>query len=129
MKNLVYSLQRLAITFLVLTAVSLMGHCSTTGLPKEGSESIQEYIPHIAYLVASPIEGQVFGDGYTNIRFRPYKAPMLFDESILFCGDVSDKFKGKFGLLAITYDSVGHQKYRGIACHDLLSVSEVIDPD
>jgi hypothetical protein len=81
-----------------------------------------------SYLVALPIGGEILDGKFTNIRFSPYGAPILFDYSLLFCGDVSDKFTGKQGVLAITYETRAHAMYRGVACRELLGVFEVKPP-
>jgi hypothetical protein len=86
----------------------------------------QIYENHNAYLFAVPIAGSVM-DGATSIRFQPYNTMSLYEESVLFCGDVTEKFENKEGPMVITYDRVAHRKFRGIACHDLVSVFEVHD--
>jgi hypothetical protein len=78
------------------------------------------------YLFAVPIDAQRL-DGVMVIRFQPYNTMELYDESVLFCGDVSNFFLGKSGPMVITYDRVGHRLFRGLACHDIVSVFEVHD--
>jgi hypothetical protein len=85
----------------------------------------QTYENHYSYLIGLPRDGQVLDGKYTNIRWWPLGAPELFDQSILFCGDVTEKFEGKQGVLAIAYETRGYTTYRGLACHKLLGVSEL----
>ena len=81
------------------------------------------------YLFAKPVAGVVFEDVkhhlFTSIRFQPYHTAALYDENVLFCGDVSKEFNGKNGPVIVTYDRVAHQSTKGIGCHDLWSVFEV----
>src|SRR5208337_3902732 len=103
MKRVVAALMALALTFLVIVAVLIAtGHASTTKQrPNTLGAPTQFYNPY-AYLIALPIDGQILEGKYTNIRFAPYAAPDLFDQSILFCGDVTPMFDGKKGVVAIT---------------------------
>jgi len=80
------------------------------------------------YLFAVPIAGQIIehdDEVVTNVRFQPYGTPALYDETVLFCGDVSGYFAGKSGPLVITYHTIAHRSFQGIACHDIVSVFEV----
>ena len=62
---------------------------------------------------------------YTNLKFQPFDTPSLYEEPVLFCGDVSASFNGKSGPLVVTYRRQATLNYRGIGCHDLDSVFEV----
>jgi hypothetical protein len=62
---------------------------------------------------------------YSNLKFAPYNTPMLYEEPVLFCGDVREKFKGKQGVLVLTYRRQATLNYQGIGCHDLYNVFEV----
>ena len=77
------------------------------------------------YLIALPVEGQILDGKYTNIRFQPYATAELFDESILFCGNAAEQFDGKSGPVAITYRTRAAGMYRGVGCHELISVFSV----
>ena len=65
---------------------------------------------------------------YTNIRIQPYNTAVFYDEAVLFCGDVSDSFRGKRGALVITYRRQATLNYQGVGCHELTSVFEVPSP-
>jgi hypothetical protein len=69
-------------------------------------------------------------DGYTDkaltvIQIRPYNTVLVHDEMLVFCGDVTSRFTGKTGTLAITYHRVAHRLVGNLACHDLVSVFEI----
>ena len=99
---------------------------STTPQPRPNSLGVQEtYQNPNTYLVALPVDGKILDGRFTNIRFQPYAAAALFDESILFCGDVTDQFEGKLGPLVITYRTQAAGKYQGVGCHELVSVFKV----
>ena len=118
-----------AIAIIVLSFTGF-AHGSTTR-PRPNSLGVdQVYTNTNEYLFGVPIDGKVISDGdsrYTNIRFQPYNTMSLYDESVLFCGDVAESFQGKSGPMVVTYDRVGHHMFRGLACHDLVSVFEVHD--
>ena len=126
MKKVVAALMALALTFLVLIAVLIAtGHASTTQpRPNAIGAPNQMYNP-FSYLIALPIDGQILEGKYTNIRFAPYAAPNLYDETLLFCGDVTGMFDGKQGVVAITYRTQASRAYRGIGCHELLSIFQI----
>jgi hypothetical protein len=86
----------------------------------------QFYMNPNTYLFASIIAGQVL-DGATTIRFQPYETMSLYEESVLFCGDVRENFKDRSGPIVVTYRRVSHRLYHGIACHEIVSVFEVHD--
>lgn len=85
------------------------------------------------YMFGLPVDGVVVECSKsavcTNVSFRPYSTDMLHTESVLFCGNEAESFKGKRGVLVVTYRRQGTSNYKGIACHDLVSVFEVTAPD
>ena len=109
----------------------LIAHGSTTKVNRSNSLGISEiYTNTNAYLFGVPIDGQILEseeDRATNVRFQPYNTPALYDESVLFCGQVADFFQGKTGPLVVTYDRIAHRRFHGIACHDIVSVHQVHD--
>ena len=126
MRKVVAALMTLALTFLVIVAVLIAtGHASTTQpRPNAIGAPNQMYNP-FSYLIALPIDGQILEGKYTNIRFAPYAAPNLYDETLLFCGDVTGMFDGKQGVVAITYRTQASRAYRGVGCHELLSIFQI----
>ena len=107
----------------------MLSHGSTTKANRPNSLGISEiYTNTNEYLFAQPIDGQILEseeDRATNVRFQPYNTPALYDESVLFCGQVADFFQGKTGPLVVTYDRIAHRRFHGVACHDLISVFSV----
>jgi hypothetical protein len=111
---------------LLLFAAS-MAHC-TKAAPRPNSLGIEEsYTNPNTYLLAVPLEAVALEDGkYVTIRFAPYNTYALYDESILFCDvDSVRKFEGKSGVVVVTYETRAHTMYRGLGCHELISVFEV----
>jgi hypothetical protein len=101
-----------------------LGHAETTKA-RPNSLGVPQYIINpYTYLLGLPVDGQILEGKYTNIRFWPYGTPSLFDQSVLFCGDVASQFT-KTGPVVVTYRTQASQMYKGIACHDLKSVFEV----
>ena len=108
--------------FVLLVAIA---HGSITQ-PRPNSLGVKEtYQNPNTYLLALPVDGQILDGRFTNIRFQPYAAAAMFDQSILFCDDVTDQFTGKTGPVVITYRTQAAGMYRGVGCHTLLSVFEV----
>jgi len=78
-----------------------------------------------SYILALPLDGEVLDGKYTNVRVSPFGAPMLYDENLLLCGDVSETFNGKMGTLVFVYRTQASRVYQGVACHELKSIFEV----
>ncbi len=126
MKKVVASLIAFALTFLILAAVLIAtGHTSPTKARPNTLGVSEVYTNPYTYLVALPMDGQVLEGKYTNIRFAPYAAADFYDVSILFCGNIVERFDGKKGILAVTYRTQASRTYKGIACHDFVSAFEV----
>lgn len=126
----------LALVFLVFVAFAItFGHAATTSKSRSNSLGVEEvYTNPNTYLFALPVDGVTMrgkndSDLYTNIRFQPYNTMSLYTESVLFCGAVGDQFNGKRGPLVVTYETRAHKTYRGIACHELESVFEVLSQE
>ena len=117
-------IKALVTLLLFVLGFGAFAHGSTTKA-RPNSLGVEEvfYNPY-AYLLALPVDGTVM-DGVSSIRFKPYGTPELYDESILFCGEVTKEFDGKQGVLVIVYEKVGHRLHEGLACHELESVFEV----
>ena len=98
----------------------------TTPINRPNSLGVSEtYQNPVTYLFGLPKDGQVLDGRFTNIRVQPYATPILFDQSTLFCGDVSSMFDGKVGPVVITYRTQAAGMYQGIGCHELISVFTV----
>jgi hypothetical protein len=82
----------------------------------------------MAYLYGAAINGTILGsanDMYTNVRFQPSHTPVLYDISVLFCGDESQSFRNAVGPIVVTYKKLSVRSYQGIGCHELISVDRV----
>jgi len=131
MKTITWVVLILAILCFCFGPQVSLAHGSTTKANRPNSLGISEiYTNTNAYLFGVPIDGQILEseeDRATNVRFQPYNTPALYDESVLFCGQVADFFQGKTGPLVVTYDRIAHRRFHGIACHDIVSVHQVHD--
>jgi len=124
--KLVYTI---SILFLILTGLEIAtGNCSTTKSLPNSLGLKQVYTNNNAYLLALPIEGTSLDSGaFTSIRFEPYNTPSLYDESVLFCGNVANFFRNEngtpmHGVVVVVYNRIGHRTFRGLACHDMINV-------
>jgi hypothetical protein len=125
------SMKKTLIPLLIVLAL-LFSTAAVAGSSKEkrynSSDVSEPYQNPNTYLFALLIDGKILDGRFTNIRFQPYKTAVLFDESVLFCGDVTEQFDGKTGPVVVTYLTRAAGKYQGIGCHELLSVFQVIAP-
>jgi hypothetical protein len=65
---------------------------------------------------------------YTSVKFQPYNTPEIYEEPVLFCGNVVEQFQNRAGALVITYRRQATTSFRGIGCHELISVFDVPAP-
>lgn len=123
MLTYIFGLMLVGLTLLICTELS---HCSTSKPRPNSLGVVQEYTNPNTYLFAEPVEVTVMRDekdrSYTNVRFMPYNTAAYFDETVLFCGVVSD---WKPVPVVVTYRTQASRMYRGIACHDFISTFEV----
>jgi|ERR1017187_4782858 hypothetical protein len=113
------------VLFMICVAVSI-AHGTVTPSPLPNSLGVNEtYQNPNSYLLALPLDSQILDGRFTNIRFKPYATPVLFDETVLFCGDVIEMFEGKQGTVIVTYRTRAAGRYQGVGCHNLISVFEV----
>lgn len=130
----VYAFITLALFFLAFVAFAIsFGRAATTGKNRANSLGVTEvYTNPNVYMFGVLTDGTIIGgdhdDIYTNVRFQPYATMGLYDESILLCGNEAESFKGKHGPLLMTYHRIASRAFKGIACHDLVSVFEVPSP-
>jgi hypothetical protein len=114
-------MKRVALLILALVSLGI----AETAPNRPNSLGISEvYTNTNAYILALPLDGQVLGGEVTNIRLQPYGTPQLYDENLLLCGDVTEAFNGKSGVLVIVYSKVAHRLYQNVPCHNLKGVFE-----
>jgi hypothetical protein len=120
----------LAALFLCLAGLMIgTGHASTTSRTNAfGAQTITSD-PNVT-LVASLLGGEVHKDsdgrlGY-NLRLHPKYTFGLYDESIMFCGDIRGQMDGKQTTFqAYTYRRAASRLIDGIPCHALVGVDDV----
>lgn len=122
----------LALTLGVLLCFAGIAHCAT-GTTRRNSLGvvIGADNPNV-YLLATIADGTRLGDGHkeaTNIRFSPAYTPMLYSETVMFCGNQAERFNDLPGLVIVTYRRAASSLYRGVACHELIGVTPVYTPN
>lgn len=125
----------LAILFMCLCGLFIAtGHATTTTSAKKSNVFGAQTLvvdPNVT-LVASLLSGEVHEDtdgrqGF-NLRLHPKYTYGLFDESIMFCGDIRPMMENKFTRFqAYTYRRAASRLIDGIACHALVGVDDVKD--
>ena len=136
MKRQALAFITLALLFLGFVAVFIAtGRAATTVKNRKNSIGIDEvYTNPNRYLFATVIAGSIIrgksdADLYTVVRVQPYNTMSLYDETVMFCGNMAEEFRGKRGPLVITYETRSHKMFQGIACHELYSVFMVPKPE
>jgi hypothetical protein len=126
MKNCVWILALIAAVFALIMLVGEVVLADIKPPNRPNSVGVDEtYQNPNTYLLALPVDGQILDGRFTNIRFQPYATAALFDQTVLFCGDVTEQFDGKRGPVVLTYLTQASGMYQGVGCHTLLSVFEV----
>lgn len=120
-------MKTLMLLFVLITgSYSLFG---AAAIPNNRPNSIgitESYSNPNTYVMGVPLEATPLDGGkYFSIRISPYNTYSLYDESYVFCGDVLPKFEGKNGVIVLTFETRAHTMYKGLACHELVSVFEV----
>jgi hypothetical protein len=113
----------------VITSVLLLAnaaHCTTTK-PQTNSLGVIQYNdnPYI-YEAVQTIAEVTEVDGNMNLRVKPVGTYMLYDDIILLCGLPVDKFMGITEPFLMTYERASRRMVRGVACHDLLRVDNIV---
>lgn len=124
----------LAILFLCLCGLFIAtGHAATTSSKKSNAFGAQTITvdPNVT-LVASLLGGEVHRDGDGrlgyNLRLHPKYTFGLFDESVMFCGDVRGMLENKSTtFLAYTYRKAASRLIDSVPCHQLIGIDEVKD--
>lgn len=111
-------------TIIVMLTLVAAAMAATSAPRHDNSLGVVTYVdnPNL-YLFGAAIDGSVLHSGRkfaTTVRFTPAYTFMLFSQSVLFCGDVSGRFKN--GPLVVTYKKIAHEMFEGMACYDLEGV-------
>lgn len=126
--NIILLIASIAIMLLLLAGPTCLIAHGSTSKPRPNSLGVDQiYSNPNVYLFAVPMELVVIrgpkSDLYTVVRFAPYNTMALYDENVMFCGDVSRTFRRVPS--AITYNRRAHRMYDGLACHELEPVFEI----
>ena len=109
---------------LILVLFAVIAKADTTSSHRMSMKAFLNNENPAVYVAGEITRGARFkyhGKMVTGITIIPYRAGQLFQRDIMFCGDVSDMFAGKTGLVLITYERVAHTEF----CYDLLGVDSV----
>jgi hypothetical protein len=114
----------------VITAVLLLAnaaHCSTAGDKHPNSLGTLSYNDNpLMYEAVQTIAEVTEVDGNMNLRVKPVGTYMLYDDIILLCGMPTEKFNGITEPFLMTYRRQASHMVRGVACHDLLRVDQIV---
>jgi hypothetical protein len=114
-----------------LLIITSWGHCTAIGHHRDnGLGVIISNDNPMMYNMGLVTHGNVMEDekgrAYTSIDFLPYGSPTLFPEGILLCGNqAAPLMEHQMKVVVLTYERQAHTMYKGIACHELFSVTEV----
>lgn len=125
---------------LILLAMALMGgelaHGATSA-PKRGDNSLGVILPQdnpFMYNMGVVAHGDIVQDAkgrqYTAIDFAPYGGRMLFPEGILLCGNQAKPLmEHQMKVVVLTYERQAHTMVQGIGCHELVSITLVVEQE
>jgi len=120
-----HSLGVVIMAALLFLAIAPFSHCRTSAPPRDNAFGALIYQDNPnQYLMVQVRSGKIFTRGkriYTNLSVAPTNTYGLFNQSVTFCGDQSDMFDGKNGVLVLTYSKVMHET----DCYDLYRVDTV----
>lgn len=121
-------LMAFAIPLIILALIGL-ARCMTTSGARSKELGTTSYTENpFTYAV-----GKVYAVGYVDdsitLRVQPLATYGLFTEDILICNRdrVIPMFQGKHNPLILTYKVRASRAVRGIGCHDLVRVDEMMD--
>lgn len=130
MKKVAIGFGIIAILFLCLAGLFIgTGHAATTSKTNAFGAVTITSDPNVT-LVASLLGGEVHRDGDGrlgyNLRLHPKYTFGLFDESVMFCGDVRGMLENKSTtFLAYTYRRSASRLIDSVPCHQLIGIDEV----
>jgi hypothetical protein len=118
----------------VITAVLLLAnaaHClPVTTKPQTNSLGTLSYNDNpLMYEAVRTIAEVTEVDGNMNLRVKPVGTYMLYDDIVLLCGMPVEKFSGVTEPFLMTYERAAHHMVRGVACHELLRVDQIVSKE
>jgi hypothetical protein len=118
----------------VITAVLILAnaaHCQpVTTKPQTNSLGTLSYNDNpLMYEAVQTIAEVTEVDGNMNLRVKPVGAYMLYDDIVLLCGMPVEKFSGVTEPFLMTYERRAHHMVRGVACHELLRVDQIVSKE
>lgn len=116
----------------VLMFFANFAHAATTGKKSNAFGAITPTIDPNVTVVAAVLDGNPHRDADgrlgINLRLHPKYTYGLFDEDIMFCGNVVGMFDEKTAKYqALTYRRQASRLIDGVPCHQLIAVDDVKD--
>ena len=118
--------------FVITGALLLVNaaHCSTSGEKHSNSLGTLSYNDNpLMYEAVQTIAEATEVDGNMNLRVKPVGTYMLYDDIVLLCGMPVEKFSGVTEPFLMTYERAAHHMVRGVACHELLRVDQIVSKE
>ena len=81
------------------------------------------------YLAVDDIAGANDVDGNLNLRVHPRGTYMLYEDTVLICGHPREAFEGIGIPFLLTYRRQASRSVRGVGCHDLVDVSNIVSKE
>lgn len=115
-------------TLLCVLLATTLGF-AVTSKPRPNSLGVPEFLTNPnTYVLGRLVDGAVMNENgryATSLRIAPSFTAGLYTEDLLVCGNVADAFDGMTGPVVITYRTHASRKFKGVACHELVSVAKV----
>jgi hypothetical protein len=117
--------------FVITGALLLVNaaHCSTGDKHPNSLGTLSYNDNPLMYEAVRTIAEVTEVDGNMNLRVKPVGTYMLYDDIVLLCGMPTEKFSGVTEPFLMTYERRAHHMVRGVACHELLRVDQIVSKE
>ena len=113
------------ILILMVSLFAATAHCTVTAKQPNGLGTLSYQTNPYVYEAVLDIAQADNVDGNLNLRVKPLGTYMLYDDTILLCGDPLDKFEGNSMPFLMTYRRQASRLVNGIGCHELIRVDAI----
>lgn len=115
----------LCIALLMCLVLVATGHATTTTKQPNAFGTVSYQTNPYIYEAVIDIASADSVDGNLNLRVKPLGTYMLYDDTILLCGEPVEKFEGKGFPFLMTYERKSHHSVNGVGCHELIRVDAI----
>lgn len=115
----------LCIALLMCLVLVATGRATTTAKQPNAFGTVSYQTNPYVYEAVIDIASADSIDGNLNLRVKPLGTYMLYDDTILLCGEPVEKFEGRSFPFLMTYERKSHHSVNGVGCHELIRVDAI----